>query len=81
MALTRNDEILHLWDCECDKCSYYDEIEAGDFPDAIRKMRNDDWEIKSDDGKNWIHLCPDCKAKAKEEPVSQVNHIGYGKYN
>lgn len=59
--MIKKDKHTGLWVATCDNCSgEYEEIEADDFKEAVKLLREKGWEIFRDSKYFWQHHCSDC---------------------
>lgn len=75
--ITQNRQVrfLSLWDCECDKCSEYEEVEAPSFSGAVRELKLLGWVIRKRMYRGvaeWEHVCQACVEKEEEKHVSKI---------
>lgn len=75
--ITKDRENRHFgvshYDCQCDKCSHYESIEAENFNDVIQQLKDLGWKIYKYEV--WMHECP---AHDKPKPeTTQVQHDGW----
>jgi hypothetical protein len=49
------------WEATCDRCSNGNtEVEADDFREAVRILKEEGWSVYKNEDDEWTHACIDC---------------------
>lgn len=73
--ITEDKDFEGWWDVQCDWCSWYTQVEAVGFTEAVAKVKErTSFTIQTDKDGDWEHVCRSCIEK---EQTGTVGHNGW----